>query len=134
MSMIPQAAIEAILKFKNNHPWKGTLAERKEKFARFHDEFSAAFDLAVDIDFSHVDDNIVSGNTYIDIAQHPYVIHWHGRLSVITYLHEFAHGLYRSGNQEQAREWSYAVFRTHFPKQFAKLTFRNGMALRERRV
>jgi hypothetical protein len=52
-------------------------------------------------------------------SSEPAVITMRGRLSVVTYLHEFAHAL---GHGERgACRWSLNLFRRVFPAQFARL-------------
>jgi hypothetical protein len=53
-----------------------------------------------------------------------------GRLSVVTYLHEFAHALGR--DERGACRWSINLFRRVFPEQFARLAA-SGHTLRRGR-
>jgi hypothetical protein len=41
-----------------------------------------------------------------------------GKLSVLTYLHEFAHA--RGADERQACRWSINLFRRCFPRSFAR--------------
>jgi len=49
-----------------------------------------------------------------------------GRLSVITFLHEYAHILFETGNQDKAQKWALDLFKEVFPEQYAKLKVKFG--------
>jgi len=49
----------------------------------------------------------------------PAVITMRGKLSVVTFLHEFAHALGR--DERGACRWSINLFRSVFPEQYARL-------------
>ena len=53
------------------------------------------------------------------MPREPAVITMRGRLSVVTYLHEFAHALGRG--ERGACRWSLNLFRRVFPEQCARL-------------
>jgi hypothetical protein len=69
-----------------------------------------AFDITVDGNSSH---------SYFDSIER--CITMIGKLSVITFLHEFAHALNPDGAEEFARMWSLTLFRKVYPKAFENL-------------
>ena len=55
-----------------------------------------------------------------------------GKASIVTYLHEYAHSLY-GGCERRAVRWSLNLFRVGFPRSFARMNFRNHVAVRRER-
>jgi hypothetical protein len=52
-----------------------------------------------------------------------------GKLSIITFLHEFAHHLYIFSGEHKARVWSINLFKRVYPKAFDKLRMANDFVL-----
>lgn len=111
------AALAALRAFRRSRPWRGTIIERLEKFQHLHAALCAAYGLSTRLRCVDVDRNRCSGSSsYTPIAD---MITLRGRLSVVTYLHEFGHAL---GYGEQgACRWSINLFRRMFPRSFARL-------------
>ena len=131
----------ALLEFKASKPWTGTQEERGNKFQLLHDVLCKSYNIDCSLDLSRVEDGVYSGRSFISFGDHT-TIHIIGKLSVVTYLHEFAHAIYRAehpvtevgelgeleyranhaaASQVFATNWSLALFEEYFPKNFARL-------------
>ena len=112
--------LSALKDFKRQHPWTGDLVDRKNKFMMLHRRFNELFDKDVDLDLTKVRDGFDSGQSYA--ARHsPPKIGIVGKLSVITFIHEWAHIL--GANETDAQTWALDLYKQTFPKNFAKLKF-----------
>jgi len=121
-----RAALQAVREFRKVGPWRGSLDERKDKFRRLNRALSAAYDITeTDLKFGRVDGTISGASHYIP-AFHRIVLV--GRLSVVTFLHEFAHA--RGMGERRAARWSVNLFRRCFPRQFSRLIHRGHMLVR----
>lgn len=111
----------ALREFKRLRPWSGSVAERKAKFERLHRRLCEIYRKEIRLRF-RVPDEIgrwgFSGDSDCNYSTNTITLR--GRLSVVTFLHEWGHAL---GLHEQERAQAYAVelFRSVFPRQFAKL-------------
>lgn len=123
------AALRAVKKFAKSKPWKGSLSECQTKFRRLNRDLAKAYGVK--------EPQLVFGETvreggdsgtscYIPGIQ---AIILRGRLSVVTYLHEFAHHLFGS-NERKACRWSINLFRRCFPRSWTKLDFDGHMVRR----
>ncbi len=111
------AALRAVLVFAESRPWAGSVEERKEKFHELNRALSQAYDITKpELVFGRLD-GMSSGSSHYISRLHRIVIV--GKLSVVTYLHEFAHS--RGMGEQGACRWSINLFRRGFPKQFGKL-------------
>jgi hypothetical protein len=110
------AALGAVRVFAKSKPWRGTIAQRKANFRRLNCRLAAAYGIREPrLVFDHVERDADSGaSSYWPMG---HVITLHGRLSVLTYLHEFAHA--RGADERQACRWSINLFRRCFPRSFA---------------
>jgi hypothetical protein len=82
-----------------------------------HRDLTAAYGLTTRLEFERGDDSQPSGSSCYDPVRN--MIRLRGRLSVVTYLHEFGHAL---GYGEQgACRWSINLFRRFFPRSYARL-------------
>jgi hypothetical protein len=111
------AAVAAIRDFRRSKPWRGDWQERAEKLMVLHQDLCAAYGLTTRLEFERGDDAQPSGSScYMPQTN---TIRLRGRLSVVTYLHEFAHAL---GYGEQgACRWSINLFRRFVPRSYARL-------------
>ena len=112
------AAAEA---FKRSHPWRGTIEERKAKFHRLNEALADAYEIPTPkLRFGKIDGSFSGASSCLQGGNgRPAVITMRGRLSVVTFLHEFAHAL---GKDERgACRWSINLFRRVFPRQYARL-------------
>lgn len=122
------AALRAVKRFAKSKPWQGTLEERHEKLRQLNVELAAAYGVQPPalVFRSGGSDGDSGASCYIPGAR---IIILRGKLSVITYLHEFAHHLY--GHDEQiACRWSVNLFRRCFPKSWTKVKFDGHMVRR----
>jgi hypothetical protein len=106
------AALRAVRAFARSKPWRGTPEERREKFRALHVELCRVYGLTTKLtmrvwrlcNFAHY----IPGEDRIVMP----------RLSVVTYLHEFAHA--KGADERQACRWSINLFRRCFPRSFAR--------------
>jgi hypothetical protein len=111
------AALQAMRAFADAKPWRGTVEERQAKFGEVNRALSAVYQLAEpQIAFDTLDDG-TSGRSHYLPALHRIVLV--GRMSVVSYLHEFGHA--RGFGERQACRWSINLFRRVFPGQFSRL-------------
>src|SRR5687768_3544547 len=84
------AALRAVRAFARSKPWRGTMAQRKAKFRRLNRALARAYGMAEPrLTFHNVEADGFSGS-----SRYRPGLHWialSGRLSVVTFLHEFAH-------------------------------------------
>jgi hypothetical protein len=98
-------------------PWRGTPAERLTKFGDLNRALAAAYGIeSPALSFSVTDPAGGRGNGCYSRWIH--AIFLFGKLSVVTYLHEFAHA--RGMDERQAVRWSVNLFRRCFPRSFAR--------------
>jgi hypothetical protein len=111
------AALRAVRAFAQSKPWSGSLAERKDKFHKVNAELAAAYGIAEPrLVVQGVEINAHSGRSNYQPATHTITLV--GKLSVLTYLHEFAHA--RGYDERQACRWSINLFRRSFPRTFVR--------------
>jgi hypothetical protein len=109
------AALRAVRALAHSKPWRGTLGRRRQKFRRCLAALSAAYGIPEPrLDF--VGGGGESFASHYEPARHRIVL-W-GRLSVVTFLHEFAHA--RGADERRACRWSINLFRRCFPRSFAR--------------
>ena len=116
-----RGVVGAVKVFAREGPWRGMLEERKAKFLRLNAALAAAYEMpAPDLRFTGIDGSFSGASTCRrGRPGEPAVITHRGRLSVVTYLHEFAHALGR--DERGACRWSLNLFRRVFPEQYARL-------------
>lgn len=115
-----QSVIDAVTNFKTMGAWTGNLQEKFAKFQTLNDSLNEVYGLNValinDIGVEN-DSPGSSGSSYFNPSLNE--IHLQGRLSVVTFLHEYAHALDK--DERDAVRWSLNLFRQVFPTQFAAL-------------
>ncbi len=109
-----RATIQAVLRLKRSRPWSGSERDRKRKFRRLHRVLRRVYGKQTGLGFGLLD-GACSGRSSYDRLQD--VIILRGRLSVVTYLHEFGHALGKG--ERGACRWSVNLFKRCFPRQFA---------------
>jgi len=116
-----RGVVGAVKAFAREGPWRGTLEERKVKLGRLNAALARAYGMPEPaLRFEGIDGSFSCASTCRrGRAGEPAVITLRGRLSVVTYLHEFAHALGRG--ESGACRWSLNLFRRVFPAQFARL-------------
>jgi hypothetical protein len=102
-------ALRALRAFRRTKPWRGTEAERRAKFRRLHRELCRVYGVHPSLTFSERE-----VACYVPVQDRINL----PRLSVVTYLHEFAHT--RGADERQACRWSINLFRRVFPRSFAR--------------
>jgi hypothetical protein len=110
-------ALRAVQSFARSKPWRGTVEERKDKFRVLNVALAAAYGITRPrLSFVRVEADSHSGASYYRPSTHTITLT--GRLSVVTFLHEFAHA--RGADERQACRWSVNLFRRCFPRSFAR--------------
>jgi hypothetical protein len=111
------AALRAVRAFARSRPWRSSVAERKAKFRRLNRALAAAYGIAEPrLIFRGVEADMPSGASNYRPAAHAITLV--GKLSVLTYLHEFAPA--RGAGERQACRWSINLFRLCFPRSFTR--------------
>lgn len=120
------AALRAVRCFAQSSPWRGSLDERKEKFLTLNLALAEAYCIAEpDLRFGCIDGSSSGDSHYIPARRCIVLV---GKLSVVTFLHEFAHA--RGMGERNACRWSINLFRRCFPRQYARLVGRGHMLIR----
>ena len=109
------AALAAVQRFARSKPYRGTLVGRKLKVATLHDDLCATYAKQTVLAFDVLDGGDSGASHYLPSAD---LIVLSGRLSVVTYLHEFAHALGR--DERGAVRWSVNLFRRCFPRSYSR--------------
>lgn len=111
--------LTALKQFKASRPWKGALADRIVKFWDLHVELCRIYGKNVGLDF---DPSVMlnEGSGRSNFNQLTNTITLHGKLSVLTFLHEWGHVL-KGRSEYQACVWSVNLFRKVFPDNFSRL-------------
>jgi len=110
--------IAAMKKFRGSHAWKGTQTQRQTKLKTLNKELAKANNIKIPkLKFQMLDGTDSGHSSY---NQYEHGITLRGRISVVTYLHEFAHAMGHY-NEEIARHWSIGLFKQIFPISFSKL-------------
>lgn len=122
-------ALRALRAFRQSKPWRGNLRERMDKLAILHQALCEAYGIPRPrLQFVQIAES-GRGNGFYDRADHS--IGLVNKLSVVTYLHEFAHA--RGFGERGACRWSINLFRRMFPRSFAHCTFEGHMVINNRR-
>lgn len=124
----PMNVINAVAEFRDKKAWRGTVPERKEKFLFLHEKLCACAGITATLNFRglDLDTETPTGNGYFDPQANAITLV--NKLSVITYLHEFAHAVWGS-DERIAVVWSLNLFRIMFPLSFQNLAFVGHMAM-----
>jgi hypothetical protein len=126
-----EEVIRLLKEFKNLNPWEGDVGERISKFNWLFKQLKKIYGkkewkliCAVPTQIKFWED---SGRSYVDLYNKTIILQ--GRLSVLTFLHEFAHVLGMS--QKEAVEWSQKLFKEVFPEKWVKLKNDRGLMVRK---
>jgi hypothetical protein len=109
------AVTEAVNRFALSKPYCGDLEQRKAKFLTLHHDLCAIYGKQTQLMFDAIDGGDSGASFYLPATDS---ITLAGKLSVVTYLHEFAHVLGR--DERGAVRWSVNLFRLCFPRSFAR--------------
>lgn len=118
--------LRALKQFRRSKPFRGTYQERKEKFKTLFEALKGIYGktgLTLHLPKSESAD--CGNGSYSHFTQE---IKLYGRLSVITFLHEFAHALGK--DEKYACIWSVNLFKRIFPKSFERCSFDGHMVRR----
>jgi len=107
----------AVRAFARLRPWRGTLEDRQAKFQQLHASLSAIYNVKPTLIFEG-DGTGDSDGSYFSTREN--VIVMTGRLSVVTFLHEWGHVL-KGGSEFGACRWSLQLFKKCFPKSWERL-------------
>jgi hypothetical protein len=114
-----RGVIRAVERFRDSAPWSGTLNERMIKFLTLHTDLCRIYNPGCQLFFSpNIRERSNSGDSYFHMEQR--VILLQGRLSVLTYLHEFGHAL-KGQSEYAACAWSINLFRRVFPDRWERI-------------
>jgi hypothetical protein len=114
--------IAALQEFKKMDPWKGSVGERIDKFRWLHKQMNIITHKEVHLAFflpASIKDWYNSGGSFYTMENGREYIVLQGRLSVITFLHEWGHAL--GMEQQEAQEWATMLFQKVWPEKMAKL-------------
>ena len=115
----------AVQQFASSRPWQGSIDERMAKFQQLHNDLCRVYAKHTSLRFGSINGVCSGGSCYDPMAD---TIVLNGKLSVVTYLHEFAHGL---GKDEYgACRWSLNLFRACFPRSFGRCRAQGHMLRR----
>lgn len=128
-----RATIRAVRAFARSKPWRGTFEERARKFWALHEQLCREYRLPVGLSLFESDQDgartydrerdmslpvatpiLFPYDCYVPSLQRIFLM----RLSVVTYLHEFAHALGKG--ERGACRWSINLFAHCFPRSFAR--------------
>ena len=124
------ATLHAMRAFAEAKPWRGTVEERQAKFRQLNRALAAAYQIAEpELVFETLDGG-TSGRSHYVRASHRIVLV--GRLSVVSFLHEFGHA--RGYGERMACKWSINLFRRIFPRKFSRLVQVGHMLIHPRTI
>ena len=125
----PPTVLSAVQKFARRKPWRGSLAERKRKLRKLNRDLAKALGRTPPKLVLRGVGSGDSGDSYYRPADHAIVLL--GRLSVVTFLHEWGHLLH--GHSELAAcRFSLNLFRLCLPRSWARLRFDRHMVRAQR--
>jgi hypothetical protein len=111
------STLRALGDFARSKPWRGKLEERCSKFQKLHSALCRIY--AKNPTLIILGDGTGdSGGSFFDPEAN--LIELRGRLSVITFLHEWGHVL-KGRSEFEACRWSLRLFRRGFPKSWEGL-------------
>ena len=111
------AVVDAVKCFASANPWRGSLISRKMKFQQLNQDLAQSCNIQrPTLGFGHLDGSSSRSSHYIP-REHRIMLT--GKLSVVTFLHEFGHAL--GYGEREACQWSINLFRKGFPRQYARL-------------
>lgn len=115
------ATIKLMKEYKKWRPWRGTTSYRIQKIYWLHNNLCNIYDKETAL-FVHP--SVLAGGSsgsscHVSTSYGDFII-LNGRVSVLTYLHEFGHGL-KGESEHEACKWSINLFREIFPDNFKRL-------------
>lgn len=120
----PAETLRAVRAFAASKPWRGTLEERQAKFKQIHADLCRIYNVNLTLQIQG-DGTGDSGGSYYSRGANLIVLA--GRLSVITFLHEWGHAV-KGGSEFEVCRWSLRLFQRCFPKSWSRLRFEGHVA------
>ena len=123
--VLSAAAQEAVKRFRSAKPWRGTFADRKEKFETFHAELNEACGFETGLLIVGEIDETRRGNGGYHAESNQIILAC--KLSVVTYLYGFA--LAAGLGRPEALTWARELFAQYFPRSFARCRIVEGCVI-----
>jgi hypothetical protein len=108
--------ISALKEFKRNYPYAVGNATRMIGMSELLNKLNAIYGINPVLNFSTIDDSNSFTSHYDPLTN---TIMIAGKLSIITFLHEYAHA--RGKDEFGAVKWSLSLFKRCYPIAFTKL-------------
>jgi hypothetical protein len=121
--------LRSVQAFARSRPWVGTFDERCGKFRILHSDLCAIYGMNTDLVFKTEGTGDSGASSYSPSTD---TISLRGRLSVITFLHEWGHAL-KGESEHEACRWSLQLFARCFPRSWERLRFEGHVARRRER-
>ncbi len=122
----PSDLLQAVQRFASSKPWEASTQSRQEKFRQLNRSMAGPCGIEPPrLVFEKLDGGSTGGSHYMP-RDHRIVLT--GKLSVVTFLHEFAHAL--GYGEKAACRWSINLFRKCFPRQYSRLIHMGHMLIR----
>jgi hypothetical protein len=99
----------ALRSFSRSKPWRGTLKERQAKFRQLHADLCKIYSVNPTLIILGDGTGDSGGSNYCPMTNTVTLV---GRLSVITFLHEWGHVL-KGRSEFEACRWSLRLFQCH---------------------
>ncbi len=113
----PSDLLQAVQEFAESNPWQGSTKSRQEKFRQLNRSVARACGIELPkLIFGKIDGRSTGGSRYTPRTHRIVIV---GKLSVVTFLHEFGHAL--GFGERKACRWSINLFRKCFPRQYSSL-------------
>ena len=125
----PPDTLRAVKAFARSKPWRGTLEERQSKFRQLHADLCRVYSVTPMLQIQGDGTGDSGGSCFQPGAN---VITLPGRLSVITFLHEWGHVL-KGHSEFEACRWSLRLFQRCFPRSWGRLRWEGHVGRAEPR-
>ena len=122
--------ISAMKAFKKEKPYRGTLDEREAKFQRLNEKLNEIYHKNTKLIFENIDGSRSDLSRYNIVLDE---ITLSGKLSIVTYLHEYAHSIFGI-SERKAVSWSLNSFKRIYPILFENLSQEQHMVRVNRNV
>jgi len=107
----PRDLLYAVERFALSRPWDGSTKTREEKFHQLNRSLAKVCRIRLPkLVFGNLDGGSTGESNYRPRSHRIVIV---GKLSVVTFLHEFAHAL--GQDERKACRWSINLFRKCFP-------------------
>jgi hypothetical protein len=121
--------LSAVRAFRQAGAWRGKTSERIARYRTLNAALAACYGVPEPRLMVDTLDGTMSGASCYRRADHSITLR--GRLSVVTFLHEFGHA--RGFDERKACRFSINLFRRVFPQSFARCRFEGHVLIRGRR-